>query len=538
MGNAGTVTDFAALDALYPLPPKELSRQWLLTRDAAQIPQGWRHETLSGWHLGAHPDADVCLLLAIDGTPIGWVIEALGYLSPVVDAIPSESLTLPVGSRAAAAEIEQALYGRDEYGRSSGDGLAGTWTAVVFGGSYDAPFQRVYLGATHSVVYCPAQGAVSTTQNLVEGLQRDESLSGAFDCLSTLAYFTFGLTAFEGLHRLLPNHYLDLETFQPVRHWPAGPLTPDGSGEEGAAAIVEYARRLLRLLANRHDQFVVFLSAGRDSRAVLSVLRPFADEGMDLRLSTSYGWNFESRVDAQAARRLARIAGLPHEVKRRRPHDSRRSDVLRAFARVGEAAAGPSLSAPGVTQGIPRDAPFKIGGMGGETGRALWWRGSQYSNPESGSDQSGHPIRPNNGDHPALRDMLIRRTRSPRSGVVIDAAEKWLSELPEHVRSSVPATLDLAYVEQRMGCWQAPMTYLFPGTRRVSSPMLEAFPIEIMLRLPKTYRAAGLLQRDMVAYGWPELLAVPFNKPAHVLQLVHILKRLPSVPRRIRRYFT
>jgi hypothetical protein len=102
---------------------------------------------------------------------------------------------------------------------------------------------------------------------------------------------------------------------------------------------------------------------------------------------------------------------------------------------------------------------------------------------------------------------------------VVEVAEAWLEGLPPGFRARAADVLDLAYVEQRLGCWQAPSTYLFPGRRYVSNPMAEAFAIETMLRLPESYRASGMLQRDMVAYGWPELLAVPFNEPTGWLRL-------------------
>lgn len=511
-------TDLASLDALYPLPAEELPRQWLLTREADMIPEAWERQFLEGWFLGAHPDARVAALLARDGSPIGWVMEPLAYLSPTGDILPEESLTLSLESDAMAADFERALYGRDDEGRSSGDGFAGTWTAVVFGGAQEDRFQRVYVAAAHSVVFSSDRRAVATTHNLIKGLRRNEALSCAFDCLATNAYFTFGLTAFEGLRRLLPNHFLDLDSFEPTRHWPVGPLEPLASGREGAEAIVDYARRLIAILRSRHDRFLVFLSAGRDSRAVLAVLRPFVDEGVDVLVSTSYGWNFESRIDAQAARRLARISGLPHELKRRRPHDSRTKDVLRGFARVGEAAAGSNLSAPGVTTRKPSDGPFKIGGMGGETARAFWWNGRHRAQSSEGE------LNP---------EDLVRRTRSPQIEAVVLASKEWLRKLPDAVRSSRASTLDLAYIELRMGCWQAPMSYLFTGARTVNNPMIETFPVETMLRLPESYRAAQILQRDMVAYGWPELLAIPFNEPRNLLRLWQLMRRVPGIARRI-----
>lgn len=509
-------TDYAALDALYPLPPEELFRQWVLTREASVVPSAWNRRSFNGWHLGAHPDARVCDLRARDGTLIGWAVEPLLYLDATGGTIPTNQLTLPVDANATPADIERALYGRDEHGRSEGTGLEGTWTAIVFGGSGNASFQRVYLGATHSVVYSPRHRIVATSHNLIPGLQRDEELSRAFDALSTNTYFTFGLTPFVGLHRLLPNHYLDLDAFEVVRHWPRAAFDFLTDGMEGAAAIVEHSRRILDVLTTAHRNFHVFLSAGRDSRAVLALLRPLVQKGIiDVSLSTSYGRDLASRMDAAVARRLARIAGLPHRTYRRTEHKIDRAAVQRAFVRIGEARAGKRLSVSPDGSQRPEASRFKLGGMAGETARRFYWPQRRYA---------AEDISP---------EFLAKRIGSPATETVIEAADAWLRGLPRGVRVSAADTLDLAYVEQRLGCWEFASRYLFSGPMHHANPMTAAFNIETMLRLPEDYRADAALQRDMVTYGWPELLALPFNEPVGVLR---VERKLRYIAHRITRY--
>lgn len=504
-------TDFAALDALYPLPPEQLFRQWVLTRHQGEIPPDWQRRTLAGWHLTSHPDAHVCNLHASDGSQLGWVIEPLAFLSSTGGALPSSAITLPIPARAPAVEIERALYGRDERGDSSGNGIEGMWVAIIFAGPDAALFRRVYLGAIHSVVYSAQSRTVATTHNLIPDLRRDDSLSRAFDPLATSAYFTFGLTAFAGVHRLLPNHYLDLDKFAPVRHWPNAAPKPLASGEAGAAAIVEHARRLLEVLRSEDDNFHVFLSAGRDSRAILALLRPLVADGRaHVHLATTVAAEMKYVIDLQGARRLACIAKLPHEVSWRRRHRADTRDVMRAFIRIGESKSGPILSSPDLRNPRPKKPGFRLAGMAGETARAFYWRKRPFMQRE------------------VTPQFIVERIGSPVTEVVLSAAEAWLTGLPPGLADSAPDVLDLAYVEQRMGCWESSTRYLFPGRPRTTSPMASAFSIETMLRLPEEYRAAGLLQRDMVAYGWPELLAVPFNTATGVLRLARGATRVPG----------
>lgn len=503
-------TDFAKLDSLTPLDPEELFRQWVLSPDGADYPTGWDRRSFRGWQLCSHQDAHICTLVSRDGTMVGWVMEPLAYLSDDGGIVPKKRLQLPVDAHDSPTAFERALYGRDVRGHSNGTGLAGTWVAIVFGGAPGGVFQRVYLAASHSVVYHPQKRRVATTHNLIPGIRRNMPLSHAFDCLATDSYFSFGLTPFEGLHRLLPNHYLDLDTFAPVRHWPVCSMPRLATGEEGAASVVNHARSLIRVLSTAYNSFCLMLSAGHDSRAILATLRPFAEEGVDISLRTSGGDDIFSRTDIQGARRLAQIVDLPHEVMSTKEHSEGEVDRMRGFVRIGEATAGPLLLNPGihVRDAFDPNAPFTLAGMGGETGRAFYWADGLPPN-----------ITPK---------VLAQKVEAPLTETVLAAADWWLKGLPEDVRQNRADVLDLAYIEQRMGCWQAPATYLFgcmanPDglSRRVTSPMAETFSYEMMLRLPRTYKRSGAIQRDMVASGWPELLEVPFNQPTGMLYLRH-----------------
>lgn len=503
-------TEIADLDALYPLPPHELSRQWLLTRRPDVGPVGWQDQRLHGWRLIAHPDARVLSLLSRDGTALGWVVEPLAWLGAERDDLcRGPSITLPLPPQATDAEVEGVLYGRGPDGWSDGRGFAGNWTAVLLrpdGGG------RLWLGAAHSVVYSPQQQVVATSHNLVPDVARDADLTRIFDPPATGRYYCFGLTAFVGLHRLLPNHLLDLGNFQASRHWPRAGFSPRIPGEDGAARMVTQARRLLSVLAEDYDTFKVPLSAGNDSRAVLACLRHLAAEGRDrIRLFTSSRPGMEAQTDVQIARRLARIARLPHEVEVIVPRPAERAEMLRAFARIGESKWGPILAAPAKATAPAPPGVLALPGMAGEVARASYWHGK--------------PLAPD-----ALTPAAVaRRIGAPVEDRVVEAAAAWLDGLPPAVRGNPYDVLDLAHAEQKVGCWDSTSRYLFPGRGRANvSLMATTVGLETMLRLPRDYRAAERLQRDMVAFGWPELLALPFNEPVGTLRLRRFAGRVRS----------
>lgn len=514
-------TDIAELDALYPLPAEELSRQWLLTEDPQAGPPEWEEHRLHGWRLVAHPDARVVALEARDGTPVGWVIEPLAWLGTDGDDLCSgPTLRLPLSASPGEADVAAVLYGRGTDGWSDGTGFAGSWTAILL--THGGTVRHLWLAAAHSVVYCPDRRMAATSHNLIPGLRRDDALSRLVDPPAKNKFYCFGLTPFEGLHRLLPNHRLDLDAFAAHRHWPlAAGFSPRRSGSEGARLMVSQARRLLAVLAEGYSTFKLPLSAGNDSRAVLACLRPLAERAPDrIRMFTSLRPTMEHRIDTQIARRLARIARLPHEVDEIVPRPAERAEMLRAFARIGESKWGPILAAPAKTKSTTAaTGQLALPGMAGETARAFYWHGRAL------------------GPADVTPAAVAKVIGTPVDDRVLQAAADWLDGLPAGVRAEPSDILDLAYVEQRLGCWDSTSRYLFPGRGRANvSLMATTLGLETMLRLPRDYKAAERLQRDMVAVGWPELLAPPFNEPVGLLRLRPFAERVrAAVARRVAR---
>ncbi|MGF1605822.1 MAG: hypothetical protein ACFB22_05740 [Rhodothalassiaceae bacterium] len=497
-------TDFSALDALYPLPPSDLSRQWLICETPAVAPADWPKRRIGDWTLAAHPDTRLAVLTNSHGEPIGWVIDALAAFGPQSGEAEAASLTI---QGATEPDIESALYGRDGGGRSDGTGLiGGNWTAILADPRARSDTQavgpRVYLGAGHSLIYSPAHRIIATSHNLIPDVRRDEALSRAVDPLTTGRFYCFGQTPFLGLKRLLPNHFLDLTRFQSQRHWPKAALAPRLDGPLAAARLVDHAHQILDRLSRDYPGFQLPLSAGRDSRAVLACLRPIVSRHPErIEAFTSRMGDRVSRIDAQIACRLARLAGLQHKVQQTAPAKADPAAVARAFVRIGEAKAGKILAAAGKAKAAPGPARVALPGMAGEVARAFYW----------------HKVSP--GPEHIQAPAMARRLQLPDLPSVLDAAQAWLDGLPQAVRDRPADVLDLAYVEMRLGCWDATSRYLFPGAQKAHlSVMATTLAIDTMMHLPQAYRQAGRFQEDMIAYGWPALGALPYNQPIGALR--------------------
>lgn len=487
------MTDFVALDALYPASPELLSRQWLLAEEADLAPAGWVRHPLGTWTLAAHPDAHVCPIFDQANRPIGWFLEPLIHLSAASSNVLPNRLVLDIKEDDMSGSVESRLYGRDPQGRSTGNGLEGAWTAILLGPDGRGPMPRVYLGSLSSAVYAADRRVVAATANLIPHLERDMDISRAFDTFATRVPVTLGLTPFRGVRRLVQNHFLDLQEFEVFRHWPVESFACDHDHETGVDRFVAGSFRLVCALAPAFPNFQVPLSAGRDSRAVLALLRPVAASGeVDIQTKTSRGTDIVSRTDAHIAAQLSRVAGLPHTIEARAKAETTPHEELLNFIRIGEAIAGPvvarALRLPPATAG-----KLVLPGMGGEAARTYFW--------PSGPPSSITP------------SVLARRLQAPQIPAVLDAAQLWLDGLPAAVRERPGSVLDLAYIELRLGAAESPQRYLRLGRHRNTLNLLgTSLATDVMLRLPEDYRRSGRFQEDVIRHAWPDLAALPFNK--------------------------
>ena len=494
--------DFELLDTLTPLPPQDLPRQWRVATAPDPQLDSWVHLASGSWHLQAHPAAQVSVALDRNGSEIGWIIGAIGGERTTTDG----SMRLDIGPACANADIERALYGRGPDERPDGTGLQGPWTAIIVNGQ-----SRVFVAAAHSVLFSPEERCVATSPSLFKRLVRDRELCDAVNPRITKSFYGFGLTPYRGIGRLLPNHALDLDAFVPKRHWPLAGLEPYDTERGSADRLIAGTESLLADIVSQFDNVQISLSAGRDSRAVLALSRTLiAAAPGKVSAFTTRGGDQQSRMDAATAAILAGRAGIAHDIRMRGPKRSAseekksasEEEIARSFIRFGEAKWGPILTsaAASVSRNASpsgaRNAPATIHlpGMAGETARSFYWDNGM----------------PNPSDvEPAA---LVRRVGLPAVPKVVNAAANWLEGLPDAVRVRPHDILDLLYVEQRLGCWDAPARYLFRKGGMTFNLMSTTLALDSMLRLDPEIRKRGSFQETLVELAWPALADLPYNQ--------------------------
>ena len=220
----------------HPVIPatKSWHGQFRISRGPAGVLPGARIESAGRWQVQLLAGATAVPVHDAAGRSVGVLIGTA--IDPAAGAVVTGPfrLNLPDDASKRDSAIEFQLYR-----------LGGSWACVL---ATDG-FERIYLDAdgTLSLVYDPEAGAAASTAGL---LLDDAAYVSRFrsDLYTALdvdgeGWFPSGLTAHRGISRLLCNHYLDLATFRPVRHWPTKPFTHDSDVDASASRAAEIVRR-------------------------------------------------------------------------------------------------------------------------------------------------------------------------------------------------------------------------------------------------------------------------------------------------------
>ena len=291
-----------------------------------------------------------------------------------------------------------------------------------------------------------------------------------------------GLTAHRGVTRLLPGHYLDLQTFTAHRFWPKGPIPQTTDTDAVIDETVVLLQAQMEAVIHSTKRLGLGLTAGNETRVLLACARPYLDR---IDTVTVVGQDRHT-TDTVIARRIARDFGIRHlELPRREATPAQ----YQQFVRRGGHCNADSNAHFHTSVWPIADSHIFIGGIGGEVGRGFFWRPA---------DQA---------DTPVTADGLGGRFGLPQTPELTEALDCWITGLPPVDTFGI---LDLAYLENRMGPWYAVQLCCDPTLLRIA-PLFTFRGCELMLSLPPDWKRDSRLGREIIAKLWPELLRYPFN---------------------------
>lgn len=462
--------------------------QFVVSAGENRAPHEWVSDRIGKWFLGRHPALPVIQLFGAEDRPLGWI---LGY--PIGEAgkllADGEVLRVPARALASTEGLEAFVYS-----------FGGRFAVVVL----DARQPRCYLDpcGSLSAVYCAHQRLVASTPNLIPYDERTRDrveLAQAIGIPHSNGMYPLGLTPRYGVERILPNHYLDLSKWQTVRHWPKQPLGEVASVEEAVAEIATLVKRNIAAIVAGTPTYLA-LTGGKDSRMLLACAKDVADR---LELFTAEVGDDIAAIDCNTARRIAKRFGLEHRVLPL--EEATEEDLAEWMFRIsystGERRGWQSAT---MLKRLPGGHAV-LQGSGAELGTNFGMR-RRFSEATV-----------------ILPEQLLDICGCPPDDEPLERVRTWLAAVPA---ARPLQTIDLFFVEQRLGCWAGVCAYAECDLGFTILPVCHRRAIELMLTLPSSHRNSNdLLSLDIIAREWPELRDWPINQPIGAIWLLLLAKR-------------
>lgn len=320
-------------------------------------------------------------------------------------------------------------------------------------------------------------------------------------------WLPFGITAWDNIRRLLPNHVLELGRHRPRRYWPVSAPEPVNNDPLVVSVIGSLLSRIIGK-AVESRKAALQLTAGRETRTLLATARPYLNRIAEAVTLV----HADDPLDVTVACELAKIAGITHHhlAKVVSTRDEYREWMERTGFVVGDENPRHYNSFRAVNTDL-----VSLPGLGGEVARAFYWLPS---------DKPQQQLTPAN---------LLSRLDMPLHATLLKAATAWLETVSQFDLYTV---MDLAYIEQRLGCWAAPSPYGSSSFRREVCPFIQKSVFGAMLQLTPEFRRQQALALAIIQNTWPELMCRGFNEQVGRDRYIALFRKITD-PVRLRRRF-
>jgi len=445
--------------------------QFIVSTEERASSEGTRTLPLNSLFVTLHPQIDMITVIDNDDKVIG------AFLGTVIDHDTGNlvTTTIKLNTKITTAESINNLVEEEVYKYS------GRFIFIL-----DAAAQRrIYLDAngTLSLVYDKNAKLAGATAGVLmdEGDYRERFRSDLYRTLDVdhEGWFPAGLTAHRGVDRLLCNHYLDLDTWIPVRHWPLEALAESHDPELAYSQIGDRVTQTIRALANS-GKVAVALTAGNDSRLLLACCRTLTDHVSFVTVEAR-----GADLDLACAKKLANKFNLRHEILSYRQATPAQAALWQL--RAGHCVGGVNMTMhPSVH---PLDGKIFIGGLGGEIGRGFLWLNAEKDTPLDAAS-------------------IVSRLKLPQNDEIIEAVQQWLLPIDNF---DTLLKLDLAYMELRMSAWGFCDSYTMPNQIELH-PIISRQNYSAMLSLPSDQRRNRDMLLRYIDFTWGDILTYPINR--------------------------
>ena len=456
-------------------------QQFFICERSDHAPSGWPQIEFSDYILSHCPRLPVVSVCSESNERLGFLI---GHAFSTSGELQTDTVN-----------INDSGQGRDAVIRGFVRSLSGRFVLIV----YNQSLLRVYpdAAATLAFVYSAQLRRIASTASL---LLHDEPSSplfckttAEFPCGGNEWFYPGGLTPEPDIKRVLPNHYLDTNSYETFRFTYGEKITECRSQE--LAHSIDIITRLLQTcikgVVENFSPVYMGLTAGQDTRILLACARPYVDRITFVTFDYSHWYDHRThKIDVHTASTLAKRFGLRHKLLQIKQDVS--PDIESWYIKQMGYAAG-AFKARDFFQACENNLDLNgawINGFYGEIGR--FYLGNENDKADDKFDSR----------------EILKRLHLPDDASFVAPVSAWLTQLSE---INAFQLLDLAYIEQKHGCLTSPRLYGAARFRLNVIPFAQPSVYDHMLRLPVWYRRGSRVYENIVTKAWPELLDYRIN---------------------------
>jgi hypothetical protein len=299
-----------------------------------------------------------------------------------------------------------------------------------------------------------------------------------------------GVTLYDNINHLIPNHYLDISSLEQVRFWPIKNLKKYNY-ESGSEKAADYLKKLLYAVSLRFN-LTLPLTAGVDSRILMAASKSFNHNLFYYTLlysrhdKTSYDINIPKHI-------LKKFKRKHHIINCQLESNPAFLEFYKKNVDLAHEDWAKNL------YGMFNEFPIgsvDLKGNVSEIARCVLY-------PD--------------GKHPkitSLSQINMYLSEFDQMPFIMNKLEEWFKDAITVSNNTGYEILDLFYWEIRTGSWYAQANNEMDILTETFTPFNYRPLLETMLGVPAVYRQreASQMHKKIITLLWPELLYWPVNK--------------------------
>ncbi len=461
-------------------------RQFLLSPQKCEDLKDWQSQVYGKYHLYVHPD---CELTVADSPSMHLALA--GYIIDPADTNKlNQDILQDIAQSNTISDVYKKLY---NYGGRFVLIVKQSEEYYIF---HDAcGLRSVFYTKYANEIYVASQPLLfKFFMPLNEGGKYHSYYNSEFIKSDKEHFLPSGISLYDDVYHLVPNHYLKFSTLSQVRFWP----DKEYASSQFDDSLKQATSLLTKLLkaADHRFKLALPLTAGLDSRSVMSACKHIAENLFfyTLQYRELTPDSNDIRIPHEV---LAKVGYHHHIIDCRKPIPEDFSDIYVQNTDI------PHLYDWGsITHGMMEEYPSErvaIKGSCAEIGRCAYYKTGKHKNISS--------------VEVLFSTVIDYRFKWKDIPFIKKQVSDWFSKIEDSKANMGYDLLDLFYWEHRIGSWQSQSQLEFDIIQEEFTPFNNRALLDIILAVDPRYRSKPdyIFYRSVIQNLWKEILSVPIN---------------------------